>query len=117
MAGAAAIQRAVHVHFGDALKHSMIVGATHWDNMGSAGTLPGPKPQLFFAPDRVKKRNQDWGPGGLDKKLGEAWLTFNTSVDRWMKITERKGRADVERAYHDMVSGKTAPEAGIVLSL
>ena len=117
MAGSGSVRNAVHQHWADELKYSCSVGATHWDNMGSAGTLPGPKPQLFFAPDRVKKRNQDWGPGGLDKKLGEAWAAFNTSVDRWMKITERKGRADVEHAYQDMVSGKTAPEAGIVLSL
>jgi len=117
MAGSGSVRSSVHQHWADALKYSCSVGATHWDNMSSGGTLPGPRPQMFFAPDRVKKRNQDWGPGGLDKKLGEAWSAFNTSVDRWMKITERKGRADVERAYQDMVSGKTAPEAGIVLSL
>lgn len=117
MAGSGSIRAAVHRHWADALKYSCSVGATHWDSMSSAGTLPGAKPQMFFAPDRVKKRNQDWGPGGLDRKLGQAWSAFNTSVDGWMRVTERKGRADVERAYHEMVSGKTAADAGIILSL
>lgn len=72
---------------------------------------------MFFAPDRVKKRNQDWGPGGLDQRLGQAWTVFNTSVDGWMKVSERKGRPDVERAFREMLSGKTAPDSGIVLSL
>jgi hypothetical protein len=72
---------------------------------------------MFFAPDRVKKRNQDWGPGGLDKHLAVAWGAFNASVDGWMKIVEGHGRADVERVYHDMVAGKAKAEEGHMLSL
>lgn len=117
MAGSGTVRSAVHHHWADNLKYSCSVGATHWEQLGSTGALPGPRPQMFFAPDRVKKRNQDWGPGGLEQKLGSAWLAFNASVDRWMKINERKGTTEVLHAYQDMVAGKTAPETGIVLSL
>lgn len=117
MAGSGDVRLAVHKHWADNLKYSCAVGATHWDHVRQAGDLPGPRPQMFFAPDRIKKRNQDWGPGGLDKHLATAWTAFNASVDGWMKIVEGRGRADVERVYRDMVAGKAKPEEGHMLSL
>ena len=117
MAGNGDVRANVHTHWGDHLKYSCAVGATHWDHMSSNAELPGPKPQLFFAPDRVKKRNQDWGPGGLDKHLSTAWTQFLSSVDRWMKVVNGAGRADVERVYRDLLTGKAKPEEGHMLSL
>ncbi len=117
IAGSAEVRSAVHKRWTDQLKYSSAVGATHWDHAAPIADLPGPRPQMFFAPDRVKKRNQDWGPGGLDKHLAAAWTAFNASVDGWMKIVEGRGRADVERVYRDMVAGKVKPEEGHMLSL
>jgi hypothetical protein len=117
MSGSGEVRLAVHKHWADALKYSCAVGATHWDHLGQAGDLPGPKPQLFFAPDRIKKRNQDWGPGGLETHLSTAWTVFNASVDGWMKVVEGRGRADVERVYRDMLTGKARPEEGHMLAL
>lgn len=117
MAGSGEVRMAVHKHWADNLKYSCAVGATHWDHLGQAGELPGPKPQLFFAPDRIKKRNQDWGPGGLEKHLSTAWTAFNASVDGWMTVVEGRGRSGVERVYRDMVAGKAKPEEGHMLAL
>lgn len=117
MAGSNEVRASVHAHWSEVLKYSCSVGATHWDHLGPNTNLPGPKPQPFFAPDRVKKRNNDWGPGGLDKHLGEAWSAFNTSVDGWMKVTKAQGRAEVQRIYGEMVAGKSPPETGYILSL
>jgi hypothetical protein len=52
VAGDAEVRLTVHSHFGDALVASLVVGATHWEELtpGAAG-LPGPAPQFFFAPD------------------------------------------------------------------
>jgi hypothetical protein len=117
MAGSGEVRLAVHKHWANDLKYSCAVGATHWDHLGQTGDLPGPKPQLFFAPDRVKKRNQDWGPGGLDKHLASAWTAFNASVDGWMKVIESRGSSDVERVYRAMLEGKAKPEEGHMLAL
>jgi len=69
MSGDAAVRRAVHERFGAGLRHSAVVGATHWEEMdGEAGELPGPQPTLFFAPDRVAKRSSDWGREELDRR-------------------------------------------------
>jgi hypothetical protein len=112
IAGSGELRAAVHNHWADQLKFSSAVGATHWDHAARITDLPGPRPQMFFAPDRVKKRNQDWGPGGLERHLAAAWAAFNASVDGWMKVIEGHGRADVERVYRDMVAGKVKPEEG-----
>jgi hypothetical protein len=117
MAGSGEVRLAVHKHWAEGLKYSCAVGATHWDHMSLNADLPGPRPQMFFAPDRVKKRNQDWGAGGLEGRLTAAWTAFNASVDGWMKIVEGRGRADVERVYRDMVAGKAKPEEGHMLAL
>ncbi|UPT62492.1 MAG: DUF2855 family protein [Hyphomonadaceae bacterium JAD_PAG50586_4] len=63
----------IHTHFGDQLKYSCIVGATHWQNLAAGNAisaadkapLPGAKPVFFFAPDRIVKRTADWGVPAL----------------------------------------------------
>jgi len=117
MAGSGEVRATVHKHWGDRLKYSCAVGATHWDHMGPNTNLPGPQPQLFFAPDRVKKRLTDWGQQGFEEHLAKATNEFITSVDGWMKIVKGKGKADVERVYRDMVAGKAKAEEGHMLSL
>lgn len=117
MAGDAGVRAAVHTHWGDALKYSSMVGATHWDRGRPTGDLPGPTPQLFFAPERLKKRSQEWGYDGMEARVAEAWASFLVSVDGWMKITFGRGVAEVERVYREMLAGKANPAEGHILSL
>src|SRR3712207_5248439 len=50
IAGDAAVREAVHRAAGDRLRHSELVGATHWDQLGGGqGDLPGPAVSFFFA--------------------------------------------------------------------
>src|SRR4051794_710680 len=51
MAGDGAVREAVHRAAGERLRHSAVVGATHWDQLAAGGgELPGPAPEFFFAP-------------------------------------------------------------------
>jgi hypothetical protein len=117
MAGNGDVRAAVHSHWGDNLKYSCAVGATHWDNMKPAAEVVGVRPTLFFAPDRIKKRTEEWGIAGVQKRLADARAQFMPSVDRWMKVVHGKGRVDVERVYRAMLAGKAKPEEGHMLSL
>ena len=117
MAGNGDVRASVHKHWNDGLKYSCSVGATHWEQLSFGAQLPGPTPTLFFAPDHIKLRTQEWGPGGVEQRTSEAWKKFIASVDGWMKVAPGKGRAEVERVYHAMVDGKANPEAGHMLSL
>lgn len=117
MSGNAGVRSDVHHHFGENLKHSCVVGGTHWEKRGPPANLPGAQPKFFFAPDQIKKRTADWGPGGLQQRLGGAWKAFLGQLGGWMKVTRGNGPQAVERVYLEMLEGRARPDAGHVLSL
>ncbi len=118
MAGNSALRRNIHELFGDRLMHSSTIGATHWDQTaGDDEGLPGPSPEFFFAPAQIQKRAADWGPGELQRRLGEAWEGFRKFSESWLEVRRGRGREAVERVYEDTLAGRTEPQHGHVLSL
>ena len=107
----------LHQHFGDSLKHSCIVGATHWNAAPRADALPGPKPAFFFAPGEISKRVEAWGPAGFQQRLGEGWRQFCASSDDWLRVVRGSGPAEVERVYLEVLRGQARPDEGHVLSM
>jgi hypothetical protein len=98
IAGDGAVRAAVHGHLRDALRHSALVGFTHWDTLGAAQpNLPGPAPKLFFTPDHVLQRRKEWGGELLGARLSQAWRAFVAYVQPWLGIEHTSGRARVER--------------------
>ena len=121
MAGNGQLRSNLHHHYQDNMKYSCAVGGTHWDELGGAGNLPGARPALFFAPAQIKKRMGDWGPGGLQQKLAQAWQQFMQPVmdkDKpWMQVQRGHGPEDVQQVYLQMLDGGTQPNEGHVLTL
>ena len=117
MAGNGKVIHDLHYHFGDALKYSCAVGASHWQAQRAQKDLPGPESVLFFAPKQAGKRRAEWGPGGLDKRLGTAWAGFVEFSDGWLEILRGRGEADLSQAYSDVLAGRALPHQGHVLSL
>ncbi|MBI1213508.1 MAG: DUF2855 family protein [Alphaproteobacteria bacterium] len=124
-AGNRKIVAAIHTHFGDQLRYSCIVGATHWENLAHGGSLaeaervhlPGARPTLFFAPDRIVKRTADWGYPTLHKRIGDALTAFAASSKSWMRIVEGRGQNAIVKVYGDFIAGKTNPAEGHILVL
>jgi hypothetical protein len=118
VAGDGALRQAVHSHYGDQLVHSVAVGVTHWEDLGSgAGDLPGPTPAFFFAPDRVVKRSEDWGRGGLEHRVADAWHPFCEWTGSWLEPIRGQGLDGVRSAYLDVLEGRVPPSKAHVLSL
>ena len=117
MAGGGSVRAAVHSHFADQLTYSCSVGGTHWEDKMATPDLAGPRPTLFFAPAQIKKRHADWGPGGLDKRLGGVWTAFLADVAGWLKISEGRGPEAVEAIYYEVLEGKSRPEQGHMASV
>lgn len=119
MAGNTPLRATLHQHFGEQMKYSGIVGLTHRKSSpgDAAQVLPGAKPQFFFAPDHIKQRTKDWGPGGFGERFGAAWSTLTPKLDLWMKVSEHRGPAAVQRAYLDTLNGRVPPDQGLILSL
>lgn len=116
-AGDGDVIAAVHRHFGDKLVESTTVGLSHKDAPRPPSDLPGAKPRFFFAPDQMKKRGEDWGRDGFDKKLGEGWNDFATAADKWIKVERGTGEDAIARVYADMLAGKINPAEGHILTL
>ncbi len=118
MAGNAQLKSTLHHHFGDQMKYSCSVGATHWEATGGGGeALPGAKPEFFFAPGQIAKRIQDWGPAGVQERIGASWVAFRDSTDAWLRVKRGYGRSAVEEVFGQTLDAKTSPSDGHVISL
>ena len=124
-AGNADLRRRVHEHFAGTLMFSSSIGGTHWQALGGARDLPGPRPTLFFAPAQIAQRSkappEGWGPGGLQQRLGAAWAAFMQHIDGaaepWVRIVERRGGDALLQAYGALVGGQADAGEGLMISL
>jgi hypothetical protein len=118
IAGDAAVRAAVHDAYGDRLAHSMMVGATHWDEPDAApADVPAPSPSFFFAPNQITKRTKEWGRAGLDDRVAEAWRRYVEFSDSWIHMRHGFGPDAVQSAYQELVTGRTDPAVGHILSM
>jgi Protein of unknown function (DUF2855) len=117
MAGNSALRETLHRHFGDQMKYSGRVGLTHRSTEPNEPELPGAKPSWFFAPDQIRKRAREWGPGGMDQRFGAAWSGFAPKLDKWLKVTESRGPDAVKQVYLNTLNGHVSPDEGHILSL
>jgi hypothetical protein len=117
ISGDAELRGRVHRHLGDELAYDCAVGASHWESVfQDPGELPGPAPEMFFAPARFAKRREDWGAEGLQSRSSEAWGPFAEWSAGWLEVERGSGPEDIERLYLRLVEGEAPPEAGYVLS-
>lgn len=119
-AGNAGLLAKVHHHFGDMLKYSCLVGATHIEERGSGGMtddrgLPGPKPILFFAPDHAVAFFKEHGMVEGGKLVAASWHEFLKSVEGTVEVVRLSGLEAARDTYLDMLGGSVDPSKGIVV--
>jgi Protein of unknown function (DUF2855) len=118
MAGNRDVRQTVHEHCGAALRHSCLVGATHTQPAEPPLTtpLPGPAPELFFAPNQMQKRQQDWTRDGLSARVLKAQQAFFPVVRKWLQVVPASGRDAIEAVYRNVREGHVDPNQGFILS-
>jgi len=99
---------ALHQQLGDALVHHASVGSAATTDTRSVANTLKPKPTLFFAPDQIRKRTQDWGSDALYARYGAAEAGFFKRLSNpdnpWMTVEVHHGfeaAAQVIRDVHD----------------
>ena len=117
MAGNSELRARLHRHFGEMMRYSGRIGLTHRSSSPDEPELPGAKPDWFFAPDQIRKRAREWGPGGIDTRFGAAWQGFAPKLDRWLTAVEGRGQEAVRQVYLDTLAGRVPPDQGHILSL
>lgn len=118
MAGNPSVLAALHHRLGDRLLDSMTVGRSHHDAppADSADNLPGPAPQLFFAPTEVTRRLNDWGRDDYGRRTADALETFVAGSRAWMTVEHRTTPSGVESGWADVHGGEVPPNIGLVAS-
>ncbi len=117
MASDPAVLRAVHGHFGAALKHSCMVGMTHQSGtFVPPADLPGPAPALFFAPAIIDARRKAWGAQEFGRRIADAQAAFITSMHPWLDLRHAQGPSEIESAYRAVLGGRAQPHQGLILS-
>ncbi len=115
-AGNSSLLGKIHEHFGDALKYSCMVGATHIEERGG-GTedLPGPRPTLFFAPDHAVALFKELGPEGAGRQMADSWRAFLADAGDSVTIERHGGLEAARDVFVRMVGGDVDPAKGIVI--
>jgi hypothetical protein len=116
-AGSAAVRSTVHHALGARLAYDCAVGGAHWNDLGGGAGLPGPRPQMFFAPDQVRRRMSEWGPAEFMDRYASAWRAFLSGHGADLELVESNGPEAVESIYRRLLGGEVPPSEGHVVDL
>lgn len=117
------VRARIHRHFGSSLMHDCYAGSAHsHEHIGSRDeSLPGPKPVLYFAPNQIRKRNNDWGPAEVTRRFNAAQQAFIDRVSNparpWIEVREHDGMAGAREVVQKLVEGQVRPLDGHVVIL
>lgn len=117
--GDEALRAKVHYHFGEQLTYDCFAGSAQNTGFLRDTGLPGPKPQFYFAPVQIRKRNTDWGHDVVNQRFNEAQLSFIRRISDtehpWMQIAETRGFHATQKLIEDMHGGRIDPRKGNVV--
>jgi len=113
-AGDAVVRSRLHNHLAEAMRHSALIGATHWQEMRAPEALPGALPTVFFAPARLRQRTQDWGAALLAERIEKAWDVALPGFMRFLKLRTLSSPAQIEASYRDLLAGDVDPRQGLI---
>jgi hypothetical protein len=108
--GDRALLRRLHTALGQDLKRSVLVGFTHLEAERDADPLPGPEPQLFFAPAEMAKRG-----GELGRRFGPAWESFQPVLEQALSLEHVGLDAELPQRWRDLAAGRADPAIGLVV--
>lgn len=111
----------IHHHFTDSLVYDCFAGSAQNTSFLRDTGLPGPKPEFYFAPVQIRKRNSDWGHDIVNQRFNAAQLDFIewVSDERHlrMQIAESIGYEQAQSLIRNMHDGRVDPQIGHVVSL
>ncbi|MBM7061270.1 DUF2855 family protein [Pseudomonas sp. UL073] len=115
------LRERVHRHFGASLVYSCLAGSAQSAEVPNFEVAMGPRPQLFFAPVQLRKRNAEWGPQEVSRYIGDGLVRFYGQVSEgeqpWLRVVEHQGVAAAEAVIARLYHGQVAPTEGHVVVL
>ncbi|SOY41398.1 DUF2855 family protein [Cupriavidus taiwanensis] len=117
--GDESLRARVHAHFGDSLVYDCFVGSTQNTGFLRDLHLPGPRPEFYFAPVQIRKRNADWGPQEVNRRFNAAQRRFIDHArdpgNGWLTLVEESGFEAAQARIARLATGSAAPQEGYVV--
>ncbi|MEN0106574.1 MAG: DUF2855 family protein [Pseudomonas sp.] len=107
----------VHQHFGEQLVYSCCAGSAQNTDPAQLTAITGPKPQLFFAPIQLRKRNADWGPVKVSEYIGEGLVRFYDQVTPLLDVVVSQGFAAAQELIARLYNGQVPAKEGHIVEL
>ncbi len=117
MSGDARLTATLHNLLGENMVESAMVGATHWEQRGDVGTLPGARPTFFFAPAQIAKRDREWGPGVAIMKAMTASAEVAKKMQVEMSVEWTRDVQSLATLWAKLLDNKVSPDRGLMVSL
>lgn len=115
MSGDGAVLGRLHRRLGENMKFTSNVGVTHYDANAMGPDFIRERSQMFFAPGHIQKRAQEWGPGAFEKQAFAFWKDAAIKSRDWLVIRRETSAKAVEKAWTEVLEGKTPPDAAWVV--
>ena len=116
--GSGSVRAAIHTHFADALKSSLTVGATHWqDSGGNGGHAARPDTRVLLRPRPIREARRRLGADELDARIARSFHRLLDTTDEWLTVEHRSGPEGVESVYRSLLDGERSPQLGYVVSM
>lgn len=114
-AGEAAVRTALHAALAERLTASWMIGLTHHQATAAPKALPGPAPQLYFAPSHWQQLAAQLGPRELEAAMAADWPVLLTQARGWFRIQRGAGSVDMARVWAALVDGLVPADEAWVL--
>ncbi len=117
MSGDARLTAALHNSLGENMVESAMVGATHWEQRGDTGVLPGARPTFFFAPAQIARRDAQWGPGVAMQRATMASVEVARKLRGLMTVEWTRDVQGLAAIWVDLLDNRVSPDRGLMVSL
>lgn len=115
-AGDAGVRAALHTALAHCLRASWMIGLTHQDASAAPKGLPGPAPQLYFAPSHWQQLATQIGARELEAQMAADWPVLLAQADRWFRIQHAAGAEALARVWAALVAGRVPADQAWVLT-
>jgi hypothetical protein len=114
-AGEAGVRTALHTVLAERLRASWMIGLTHHEATAAPKALPGPAPQLYFAPSHWQQLAAQLGARELEAQMAADWPVLLTQARGWFRIVHGRGVDDMIRIWAALVDGRVRSDEAWVL--
>lgn len=115
-AGEAGVRSALHAGLADRLSASWMIGLTHHEATAAPKALPGPAPQLYFAPSHWQQLAARVGARELEARMAADWPELLQQAGQWFRIERAAGAEAMGRVWADLVAGRVPADQARVLT-